>query len=654
LSRDLTAVAVLADVKGAARARDGYLSVLLGLPVVAPDSIPQDAQIEARAIWADGPQLRAGSPETGSIRDTWWLADGFVRSGGVESPDPALSLLVDDQRSYDDCRGPTRLETCAKRALSDGELERSRHLIEAWRRGRISKWNHHRDCREELPRRYVLVIDQARDDPTIARADAGREHFRRMLQAAAIENPDAAFVVWNPTESHFRWGSRGSLPRMEGVDPSRVTRIKRPAHPARILEQAESVYTVSSHLGFEGLIWGKRVRTFGMPFYAGWSLTEDALAAPSTRQDVSIEQFVHGALVEYSRYVDPETGGRCEVERIIEHLSLQRRMQERFPPVIHAVGFSKWKRPIVRQFFQGSRVEFLARVSRPAPHVATAVWGRGTDAEKSDDAQSALHVEDGFLRSVGLGAQLISPLSWVVDRCGMYYDPSRPSDLEHLLQTAEVTDELCRRAAHLRQKIVAAGITKYNLGVATWRRPATDRRVILVPGQVESDLSIVYGSQSIQTNSDLLSAVRAENPDAYVVFKPHPDVLARFREGDAASLGDAPCDEIVRSEASMAGILGEIDEVHTMTSLAGFEALLRGKRVVAYGVPFYAGWGLTDDKTSVPRRTRRLTLDMLVAGALILYPTYVSRVTGRYTSPERVLIEIEDWRASESRNGSEP
>ena len=40
-------------------------------------------------------------------------------------------------------------------------------------------------------------------------------------------------------------------------------------------------------------------------------------------------------------------------------------------------------------------------------------------------------------------------------------------------------------------------------------------------------------------------------------------------------------------------LLGIVDEVHTLTSLTGFEALLRGIEVHAYGGPFYAGWGLT-------------------------------------------------------------
>jgi capsular polysaccharide export protein len=548
-----------------------------------------------------------------------------------------LSISIGDP--YDRSDKLNRLETCIKRELNDAQFARSRDLMSAWRWGRLSQWNHHRDGTIELPGRYVLVIDQARDDPTIAKAGADAPHFKSMLRAAIEENSDAAIVLWTLTARRWSWQYSGHLP-----DAGRAIRIKDDIHPARVLEYAQAIYTVASPLGFEALIWGKRVRTFGMPFYAGWSLTEDDMPPPATRHAVSIEQLVHGALVDYAQYVDPETGARCEIERIIEHLSLQRRMRERFPSTIHAIGFSKWKRPIVRQFFQGSHVDFPGRMSQPSGDMAVAIWGPGTNVE---DDLPILRVEDGFLRSVGLGAQLIAPLSWVIDRRGMYYDPSRPSDLEHILEIAEIDVDLARRAACLRKKIVAADITKYNLGTAIWRRPVTDRQVILVPGQVESDLSITYGTQAVRTNSGLLSAVRAENPDAYIVFKPHPDVLAGLREGDMTSEGKAACDEIVHSEASMAGILREIDEVHTMTSLAGFEALLRGKRVVCHGLPFYAGWGLTEDKAISPRRTRRLSLDMLVAGTLILYPTYVSRVTRLFTSPERALVEIEEWRAAE-------
>ena len=102
---------------------------------------------------------------------------------------------------------------------------------------------------------------------------------------------------------------------------------------------------------------------------------------------------------------------------------------------------------------------------------------------------------------------------------------------------------------------------------------------------------------------------------------------------------------IVRG-ASPAALLAEIDELHTLTSLTGFEALLRHRRVVCYGRPFYAGWGLTTDLASIDRG-RRLTLEELVAGALILYPRYIDPVTRLPCSPEIVIERLDDpglWR----------
>ena len=119
--------------------------------------------------------------------------------------------------------------------------------------------------------------------------------------------------------------------------------------------------------------------------------------------------------------------------------------------------------------------------------------------------------------------------------------------------------------------------------------------VVLVPGQVESDASIAYGAPGVRSNLGLLEAVRARRPGDHLVYKPHPDVLAAKRPGDAGI--DAArrwCDEIV-TDIPMHRLLERVDEVQVLTSLAGFEALLRGKPVVCHGHPFYAGWGLTDD-----------------------------------------------------------
>jgi len=97
------------------------------------------------------------------------------------------------------------------------------------------------------------------------------------------------------------------------------------------------------------------------------------------------------------------------------------------------------------------------------------------------------------------------------------------------------------------------------------------------------------------------------------------------------------------------------DELHTLTSLAGFDALLRGKRVVVYGMPFYAGWGLTHDvemhQEAAQRRTRVLTLDELVAGALLRYPLYWDWELRGYTTCEAVLASIVQTRDALQTNG---
>jgi capsular polysaccharide export protein len=311
------------------------------------------------------------------------------------------------------------------------------------------------------------------------------------------------------------------------------------------------------------------------------------------------------------------------------------------------LDFSFWKRRAVRLCFPGIQVKFVFDASQVPQGAFLAVWGMTPVPTQLAGEFTVARLEDGFLRSVGLGADLIQPLSWVVDRQGIYYDATRPSDLEHLLASSVFAAPLLERAALLRERIVSAGLTKYNVGSTRWQRPLRAEKVILVPGQVESDNSLKYGAPGLRTNINLLKAVRQSNPDAYIVYKPHPDVVARLRAGGAGEdTARGWCDEWV-SDVSMPDLLRETDEVHVLTSLAGFEALMRGKAVTCYGQPFYSGWGLTADIVPQRRRGRRLTLDELVAGALIEYPLYFSRKGDRLVSPEQAIDELIAWRARE-------
>ena len=571
------------------------------------------------------------------------LEDGFLRSVGLGSIEPPLSIVVDDLGIYYDATQPSRLESFIARPLTAEELVRAQALVTAWQYARVSKYNHARDYVDPLPERYVLVVDQTQGDASIRYGMADETFYHRMLEAALAENQDCTILLKVHPEAmaghkrgHFDLGEIARLPRVQVLGED--------VHPVSLIEHAEALYVVTSQMGFEGLLWGKRVRTFGMPFYAGWGLTQDELPCPERRRPVKLENLVHATLIDYPRYIDPETGQRCEPERVIEWIGLQRKMRARFPKTLYAVGFSRWKKPIVREFCQGTLVQFVGRIEQAPEDGTLAVWGQG----HRDEKRSVVRLEDAFLRSVGLGADLIRPLSWVMDRRGLYYDATAPSELEHLLQTTEFSADLVARAQRLRERIVEQGLTKYNVGSSGWRRPEGASRIILVPGQVESDASIRYGAPGIRANMGLLQSVRKANPSAHVIYKPHPDVVAGLRKkGEGEDEAVRSCNEVV-IDIAMGELLTVVDEVHTLTSLAGFEALLRGKTVTCYGQPFYAGWGLTHDLVPLTRRTRRLTLDQLVAGALILYPTYVSRTTGKFTTPERALDELLDWRQQQN------
>ncbi|OYX91796.1 MAG: beta-3-deoxy-D-manno-oct-2-ulosonic acid transferase, partial [Novosphingobium sp. 35-62-5] len=259
-----------------------------------------------------------------------------------------------------------------------------------------------------------------------------------------------------------------------------------------------------------------------------------------------------------------------------------------------------------------------------------------------------VRVEDGFVRSVGLGSNLVPPSSVVVDTRGIHFDPASPSDLEHLLSSTEFAATLTNRAATLRETIVAAGISKYAAGPAAPLPPRDpSRKLILVPAQVEDDMSVLAGGGGLTSNLELLRRVRAMEPDAEIWFRPHPDVDAGHRKGavpDADALLHA--DRVVRG-GGMAPLLDVVDAVHVLTSLTGFEALMRHREVTCHGTPFYAGWGLTRDLAPVPdRRGRTLSLDELVAGVLILYPRYLDPVTGLPCPPEVLVSRMASAQAT--------
>jgi capsular polysaccharide export protein len=470
--------------------------------------------------------------------------------------------------------------------------------------------------------------------------------WSRLIAAVGAERGQEKVALYVPGASSKQ--ARGALTRLAAEQDMLL--IDGPANAWSLIENISSLYTVDNELGFLALLKGIKVRCFGQPFYAGWGLTDDDDSALPRHARRNLEELFAAACLLATDYVNPYDNTSSSFEDACAILADWRRINDANRAIAACLGMSFWKRrrmgDVLRssdgtpQFCKTTNAAIKAARQRGG---AIAVWAAREPADLVSAAAEAgipvVRIEDGFVRSVGLGANFTPAASIAIDRSGIYFDPTKPSDLEHILQDTEFGMGLVERSRRLIQTLVTRGITKYNTGADMPRIDAPDgRRKLFVPGQVEGDRSVATGGAGIYRNIDLLERVRALNPDAFVIYKPHPDVDAGHRLGavpDAEALRFA--DHIIRG-VSTAAIIPAVDEIHTLTSLAGFEALIRRRKVVVYGQPFYAGWGLTTDMTPVERRTRKLSLEELIAGSLVLYPRYFDPVTRLPCGPE-ILIE---------------
>lgn len=592
-------------------------------------------------------------------RPFWTLEDGFLRSVGLGKHGwPGVSFVMDDLGVHFDASTPSRLESILSHE-DLGPLHADAGAACALIvRHRLTKYNHLPDRPVRLPGgrgRRILLVDQVAGDHSIAGALASPQTFASMLQAALVE-PDARIIL-RPHPDVAAGKAQGLLAGL--ALPARLIRCEEQVSPHAMLDVVDEVWTVSSQLGFDALLRGIPVRCFGAAFYAGWGLTQDVLApAPAVREwqqrrasapRRTLADLVAATLLRYCLYFDPVRRCGTDFEGAVARLLAWRDHARLWQGTTRAHGISRHKRPVLRAWCSpaGGSVSFDKSGRLPDRHL---VWGTRGEARLEPAIRHGplIRIEDGFVRSVGLGSAKHFPLSLCFDASGLHYDATRPSDLETMLQSRHFSGVELRRAASLRLAIVAAAISKYNLpagGLALARTPAAGQTRIVVFGQVPDDESIRLGLCLHATNLAFLAEVRRSCPRAFIVYREHPDLAAGHRTGPTPAAAAAEFADAFVARGEPLEWIGFADEVHVRTSLAGFEALLRGKRVVCHGVPFYSGWGLTQDRVACPRRTRQRTLDELVAAALIHYPSYLDPVSRLPMQAEDAIDRIVRQRA---------
>ncbi|KQU58366.1 beta-3-deoxy-D-manno-oct-2-ulosonic acid transferase [Rossellomorea marisflavi] len=337
-------------------------------------------------------------------------------------------------------------------------------------------------------------------------------------------------------------------------------------------------------------------------------------------------------------------------------------------PIALVFRVSKWKQGAIEALLDEYTCLFIPKYINPkiltiislwVNQYVIITWGYDDKSDKYFSKHSNVkkvpfyRLEDGFVRSVGLGAMLTPPYSICLDKRGMYFDSTKESDLEYLLNTFPFGEhpDLEKRANKVIHMLQMLKLSKYNhlpsSNISNIYGPKKLRRVLVV-GQVEDDASIRKGSRIRYSNNDLVRIAVKENPDCEVFYKPHPDVLSGRRKMKSNPEDVRDIVQVIDSPVGLADALNTVDHVYTITSLSGFEALIRGIKVTTLGAPFYSGWGLTDDRQNVDRRKRMLTKEQLLIGAYILYPRYADPLT-----MERLSLEETIQRINKSRNKSE-
>lgn len=599
-------------------------------------------------VWGAAPSSERGlAIAQGRDAPVLRVEDAFLRSlhPGRVSREAPLGLVLDRTGVHFDASRPSDLE----RLLIDDPLDdaallnSARDLMARYRAARLSKYAAY-DPDLTLPEPgYVLVIDQVEGDASVLASvpgpDMARARFAEMLYYAQTEHPSARILIRSHPETQA--GARSGHYTTDQAQ-GRIAFVDGAFAPMDLLDGAIAVYTLSSHMGFEAILAGHKPRVFGTPFYAGWGLTEDEHQLIRRQRKLTRTQLFVGAMMRYPVWYDPYHDQLCNLERVIATLEATQRawIEDRKGWVGRNIRL--WKRPHMQAMF-GQQTPMRFGASRATDTARVMSWGLSAKAGE-------VCVEDGFIRSQGLGADLVPPLSLVLDDTGIYFDPTRPSRLEGLIaKSSLLPDHALERARRIMRRLVTEGVTKYAAGAQGTEPDAFDKRpVLLVPGQVEDDASILIGSPEIKTNSALLKRVRDANAEAFILYKPHPDVVAGLRPGgidDAHLWADR-----VTTDIPMASLLPQVDAVWTMTSLTGFEALLRDVPVTTLGLPFYAGWGLTTDLCPTPsRRGRAVLLEMLVHAALIDYPRYFDPVTGQACPIEVVLDRLRDGTVPRAR-----
>ena len=324
------------DIK---KTKKDFVSYIIQLPVMERLFIINTA--DSNYIWGLKPHRETSEKILNAINNNQELLfgeDAFLRCiVGTSHLLPedkkhyqyACGYIIDDLTAYFDATRPSRMEKIINSdfEVSTEQIERSRKIIKKIIDNKISKYNNQPIYEPKIGRKNVpkvLVIDQSYKDYSIIKGLADNATFEKMLNAAINENPEADIIIKTHPDTIGDSSIKPKCYYQNIKSHDNIFRLTEAINPISILQYVDKVYVCTSQFGFEALMCGKEVHTYGMPFYAGWGLTKDAQKCERRTRKRTLEELFYIAYIYMPVYINPLTNKNCEIEEAIDYLIEER------------------------------------------------------------------------------------------------------------------------------------------------------------------------------------------------------------------------------------------------------------------------------------------------------------------------------------------
>jgi capsular polysaccharide export protein len=497
----------------------------------------------------------------------------------------------------------------------------------------------------------ILLVDQPIDDESVILGNANEETFNDML-LYAFDNYQYANIYVKLHPDTIDGKKEGYLQKLlvkHGLnDHPSIKVIDTHCNITSFFHFINDIFVVTSQVGFEALLRNKNVRCFGTPFYSGWGLTTDMQTLSYPKPQRSLMDLFIALVLKHTLYLNPFTKKKGNILDLLEYISIQQRHTNRKNVAFYNTEFIEYKNIDILLNADRKNFSAITKSKQIPKHIDDFIV---TDKKSTFQEVEPLKYR-AFLSQGFLFANAVNPddvLSLIVDHNGPYYDHKAQSDLDYMLNHESYTDyeKLCAEQflIDLRGKFLMDMKNEDNGNILA-EKQKSGKKVIFVPGQrEEDDMTLVGGDIAIPSDYELLVAILQKVENSLIIYKPAPGSkikkLNDLGKGCLINLASLVKERqnhfVFEFDASISHCIDAADEVHLLNHTCGLEAIVKGKKVVTYGLPFFGGLGLTEDRQKFPRKKREISLEEFALSVYMLYPRYKLPNEEHFTSASNAL-----------------